>query len=65
MSFALNYLAKYSYFWNSKLSKSSSMYIFKWNSTLHLNFQKNLNGKICIKLKLQVELDIANVELHL
>ena len=38
------------------------MYIFKWNSTLHLNFQKNLNGKICIKLKLQVELDIANVE---
>ena len=65
MPFDLNYLVKCSYFWNSILSKSSFMYIFKWNSTLYLNFQKNLNGKICIELKLQVKLDIANVELHL
>ena len=40
---------------NSIFLKSSSIYIFKVE---HLNFQKNLSGKICI------ELDIVNVELH-
>ena len=64
-----NYLTKCPYFLNSILTKSSFVYIFKWNLTLlelnnsnvkfHLNFQKNISGKICI------ELDIANVEFHL
>ena len=40
---------------NSIFLKSSSIYIFKVE---HLDFQKNLSGKLCI------ELDITNVELY-